>query len=49
MRLYLAYIEGFKLVVEDNKTNRLLIEMMLEDFEITCDFENDGFEAIKLL
>lgn len=36
------------LVVEDNKTNQLLLEMMLEDFEITCDFANDGLEAISM-
>ena len=36
------------LVVEDNKTNQLLIEMLLEEFEITCDIANDGVEAVTL-
>ena len=36
------------LVVEDNKTNQILIKMLLEEFEITCDIANDGLEAISM-
>ena len=36
------------LVVEDNKTNQLLIKMLLEEFGSTCDIANDGIEAINL-
>ena len=35
------------LVVEDNKTNQMLLEMLLEDFGITCDIVNDGVEAVN--
>ena len=36
------------LVVEDNKTNQMLIEMLLEEFGITCDIANDGVEAVDM-
>ncbi len=36
------------LVAEDNKTNQMLIEMLLEEFGITCDIANDGLEALDM-
>ncbi|QFR48558.1 PAS domain-containing protein [Sulfurimonas lithotrophica] len=38
---------GHILVVEDNKTNQMLMSMILDDFGITYDIANDGVEAIK--
>jgi PAS domain S-box-containing protein len=35
------------LVVEDNKTNQMLMGMILDDLEITYDMAIDGVEAIK--
>ena len=34
------------LIVEDNKTNQMLMSMVLDEFEITYDIANDGVEAI---
>ena len=36
------------LIVEDNKTNQLLIKMLISDFGLTCDIANDGLEAIHM-
>ena len=36
------------LVAEDNKTNQMLIKMILEDFGVTCDIANDGVEAVQM-
>lgn len=36
------------LVAEDNKTNQMLIEMLLEEFGMTCDMANDGLEALDM-
>ena len=36
------------LVVEDNKTNQMLIEMLLEDFAVSCDMANNGLEALSM-
>jgi len=36
------------LVAEDNKTNQMLIEMLLEEFGVSCDIADDGLEAIKI-
>ena len=36
------------LVVEDNKTNQLLIKMLLEEFGSTCNIANDGVEAVTM-
>ncbi len=36
------------LVVEDNKTNQLLIKMLLEEFNISCDIADDGLIATKM-
>lgn len=38
--------EGAVLVAEDNKTNQLLIMMMLEEYALSCDIANDGLEAV---
>ena len=43
-----ASLSGHVLVVEDNKTNQLLITMMLEELGIGCDIANDGIEAIDM-
>ena len=40
-------LSGHVLVVEDNKTNQMLIKMLLEDFGLTCDIANDGVEATE--
>lgn len=39
---------GHILIVEDNKTNQMLLQMILSDFGLTCDIANDGLEAIKM-
>jgi len=36
------------LVAEDNKTNQMLIKMLLDEVEVTCDIANDGIEAIDI-
>lgn len=36
------------LVAEDNKTNQILISLMLDDLEIDYDIANDGVEAVKM-
>ena len=36
------------LVAEDNKTNQMLVEMLLEEFGVSCDIANDGVEAVEL-
>lgn len=36
------------LIAEDNKTNQLLIKMLLNEFGITCDIANDGLEALEM-
>jgi CheY-like chemotaxis protein len=35
------------LVVEDNKTNQMLIEIMLDELEITCDMADDGIIGLQ--
>jgi len=35
------------LIVEDNKTNQMLMSMILEDLGITFDIANDGVEALE--
>ena len=39
-------MHGHVLVVEDNKTNQMLISMILEDLGITYDIANDGAEGV---
>ncbi len=41
-------LSGHILIVEDNKTNQMLVRMLIEDFGLTCDIANDGIEAVKL-
>lgn len=36
------------LVVEDNKTNQMLIRLLLEGMGISCDIANDGVEALNM-
>jgi len=36
------------LIVEDNKTNQLLLTMLLEDLGITYEIANDGLEAVNI-
>ncbi|MCW8838119.1 MAG: ATP-binding protein [Thiovulaceae bacterium] len=40
-------LNGKILLVEDNKTNQILIELMLEEFGLEVDTVNDGSEAIE--
>ena len=37
------------LIVEDNKTNQMLIKMLLDEHELSYDIANDGIEAIEAL
>ena len=39
---------GHILIVEDNKTNQMLIKMLVEDFGLTCDIANNGIEAVDI-
>ena len=39
--------EGHILIVEDNKTNQMLLSMMLDDLGLSYDVANDGIEALK--
>jgi len=41
-------LQAHILVAEDNKTNQVLITMLLEEFGITCDIANDGAIAIEM-
>ncbi|SFV69749.1 Transcriptional regulator [hydrothermal vent metagenome] len=41
-------LSGNVLVVEDNKTNQMLLCMLLEDFGISSDIANDGQEAVSM-
>ena len=38
---------GHVLIVEDNKTNQMLLSMMLEDFGLSYDVANDGVEGLE--
>ena len=40
---------GHILVAEDNKTNQLLIEMLLEEYGLSCDIANDGVQAVSMV
>lgn len=37
------------LLVEDNKTNQLVVEGLLESFGLKCDIANNGIEALDIL
>lgn len=41
-------LSGHILIAEDNKTNQMLIRMLIEDFGLSCDIANDGLEVIDL-
>ena len=36
------------LIAEDNRTNQMLLSMLLEEFGISCDIANDGVEAVEM-
>ena len=36
------------LIAEDNKTNQILLKMLLMDIGLTCDIANDGVEAVSM-
>lgn len=38
--------KGHLLVAEDNKTNQLLIKLLLDDYGLQCTIVNDGVEAV---
>jgi len=40
--------EGHILVVEDNKTNQMLIKLLLMDYGLTFKLANDGVEAVEM-
>jgi len=40
-------LHGHILVVEDNKTNQMLMGMILDDLELTYDIANDGIQAVE--
>jgi len=42
-------ISGKILVVEDNKSNQMLMSMLLDDFGLDSEIANDGLEAIKAI
>jgi len=42
-------LKGDILIVEDNKTNQLLLSMLLDDFDLDFIIANDGVEAIEKL
>jgi len=39
--------KGHILVVEDNKSNQMLMELLLEDLGLTCDIAEDGLEGVE--
>ena len=41
--------EAHALIVEDNKTNQLLLSMLLEEFGLTYDIANDGVISLDLI
>ena len=42
------HLKGNILVAEDNRTNQMLIQVLLENFGLTCDIANDGIEAVEI-
>jgi len=42
-----SQLQGDVLIVEDNKTNQMLLSMILDDLGLNYDVANDGVEAIK--
>ncbi|MFC2073908.1 ABC transporter substrate-binding protein [Campylobacterota bacterium] len=43
-----AFQKGKVLVVEDNKTNQMLISLILDEFELDYEIANDGQEAVDM-
>lgn len=41
-------LSGHILVAEDNITNQMLLKIMLEEYNLTCDIAVDGLEAVKM-
>jgi PAS domain S-box-containing protein len=41
-------LSGKVLVAEDNKTNQLLVKLLLEDMGVECDMVEDGEKALKM-
>lgn len=41
-------LSGHILVAEDNKTNQMLVKIILGEFGLTCDIANDGLEAVDM-
>ena len=41
-------LSGRVLVAEDNKTNQLLVKLLLEDMGVECDIAEDGEKALKM-
>jgi len=39
-------VQGHILIAEDNKTNQMLLSMILDDYDVTYDIVNDGAEAV---
>jgi len=40
-------LEGLVLIVEDNKTNQMLLSILLEELDLEFDIANDGLEAVE--
>ncbi len=40
--------KGHALIVEDNKTNQMLIEILLDEYGLSSEVANDGLEALKI-
>lgn len=40
-------LSGHILIAEDNKTNQMLVQMLIEDFGLSCDIVNDGTEVVR--
>lgn len=41
-------LNGHVLIVEDNKTNQMLMMVLLEEFGLTYDIANNGLEAVEM-
>ena len=46
-KLHTKELSGKALIVEDNKTNQMLLRMLLDDLNIESDIANDGLEAVE--
>jgi len=43
-----THFNGYILVAEDNKTNQMLISLLLEDFDLKFKIANNGLEAVSM-